>query len=84
MTTTFHHSSLESPRIQKLLAFLKERGQQGATTMEIAVNCASTRPASDVSELRACGIEVQTDFVGTNANGRKVFKYSLWQPVDDL
>ena len=74
---TFHHGTLESPRLAKLLAFLRKRGAVGATTMEITRACATTRASSDVSELAACGVAIETQFKGTNANGRKVYRYRV-------
>lgn len=74
---TFHHSSLESPRLKKLLAFLRDRGAAGATTLEICQHCTTTRASSDVSEARACGVAIVDKFEGTNENGRKIFRYIL-------
>jgi hypothetical protein len=74
---SFHHSSLDSPRLAKLLAFLRAQGASGATTLEITQACTTTRASSDVSELRACGVAVVDRFEGTNAQGRKVFRYFL-------
>ena len=74
---TFHHSSLDSPRLAKLLAFLRAQGASGATTIEITKACVTTRASSDVSELRACGVGVVDRFEGTNESGRKVFRYFL-------
>ena len=74
---SFHHSSLDSPRLKKLLAFLQERGGSGATTFEITQQCQTTRASSDVSELRANGIAVEDSFEGTNENGRKIFRYRI-------
>jgi hypothetical protein len=74
---TFHHSTLESPRLAKLRAFLRAQGAAGATTLQITQACTTTRASSDVSELRACGVAVVDRFEGTNENGRKVFRYFL-------
>lgn len=74
---TFHHGTLESPRLAKLLAYLKQRGDDGATTLELAQGCYSTRPSSDVSELRANGVLIETLFEGVNENGRRVHRYRL-------
>ena len=80
---TFHHSTLESPRIAKLLAHLEAKGEQGATTLELCEQCISTRASSDVSELRACLVDsprwIETVFEGTNENGRRVHRYILRQ-----
>ena len=73
---TFHHSTLDSPRLAKLLAYLRERGNLGATTFELTAECLTTRAASDVSELRANGIPVACEYVGMS-NGRKVHRYKV-------
>jgi hypothetical protein len=78
---TFHHSSLDSPRIKKLLAFLEARGAQGATTIEITTACVTTRASSDVAELRACLVgtakRIETTYEGENENKRRVHRYVL-------
>ena len=78
---TFHHSTLDSPRIKKLLAFLESRGDQGATTIEITSACQTTRASSDVAELRACiagtARTIDTIYEGENDNKRRVHRYVL-------
>lgn len=76
-TRTFHHGDLNSPRIAKLLAFLKERGKQGATSIEISDVCCTPRSASDVSELRANGIGVTCRHESTSEAGRRIYRYTL-------
>ena len=75
--STFHHSTLESPRLAKLLAFLRARCASGATTLEITQSCVTTRASSDVSELVANGVRILTRFDGTTESGRRVFRYVL-------
>ena len=74
---TFHHSTLDSPRLKKLLAFLRERGAQGATSIEISDVCYTPRSASDVSELRANNIPVLARYEGKSGEGRKIYRYVL-------
>lgn len=74
---SFHAASLDSPRLKKLLALLQERGESGATTMEICDQCASTRASSDISELRKNGVQVAMEYRGLNGNNRKVYRYKL-------
>ena len=74
MNKTFHHGKLDSPRVKKVHEALARHGH--LTTMEIAHVCQTTRPASDISELRACGIGVNAEYVGTE-NGRKIYRYRL-------
>ncbi len=74
---SFHHGTLESPRIKKLLAFLRERGTTGATPFDMIANCGTTRPTSDISELRANGIAIDCEFERNTDTERKVFRYRL-------
>ena len=80
---SFHHSSLESPRLKKLLAFLEARGATGATTFEITTNCETTRATSDTSELnaalRAAGDSrwVESVHEGESSTGRKIYRNTL-------
>lgn len=78
---SFHHASKDSPRIVKLVAFLRQRGTTGATSLEIADACTSTRPSSDVSEARACGIQVDCSYEGATETGRKIYRYRIYEPL---
>ena len=54
-----HAAKIEhSPRLQRVLAFLLERGSTGATTWEIMRSCRTCTPC--VNELRANGIRIDT------------------------
>jgi hypothetical protein len=79
--SSFHHGSLNSPRVKEILAHLESKGEVGATTLELKDALVGTRPSSDVSELRAClagsGRWIETKFEGTNANGKRVHRYIL-------
>jgi hypothetical protein len=74
---SFHAASLDSPRLQKLLNFLRDRKSVGATTFEITVNCQTTRASSDVSELGKNGVDIETIYEGKNESGRKIYRYIL-------
>ena len=74
---SFHHSTLDSPRLKKLLAFLRERGTAGATTFQITLACHTTRASSDVSELRANGIAVEAVEEDCTLTNRRIFRYKL-------
>lgn len=63
--------------MQRLLKYLKTRPVLGATTLEIARACDSTRPSSDISELNACGIRTITKYEGISGTGRRIFSYRL-------
>ncbi|MDE2102239.1 MAG: hypothetical protein KGL39_33645 [Patescibacteria group bacterium] len=77
MGRSFHHSTLKSPRLKILLAFLRECGDAGATTIQITEACRTTRASSDVSELRANGIRVEDSYEGMAESGRKIYRYRL-------
>ncbi len=83
---TFHHGTLESPRLKKLLAFLIERGRWGATTFDITAECQTTRASSDISELRANGIDIFCLPEGMNETGRQVNRFFIaeYQPGKPL
>ena len=73
-----HFAKLEdSARLKSILAFLRYRGKQGCTTLEICQHCNSTRASSDLSELAANGVGIVHRFEGVNGNKRKVYRYWL-------
>ena len=79
LKSTFHHGSLKSNRLKNILRCLKNAGMDGTTTFEILNHCypTTTRPSSDISELRANGIKIKTKYEGKSVNGRKIFSYKL-------
>lgn len=66
-----------SLRLQKVLEFLRERGQIGCTPAEIIRACPTTRPSSDVSELRHNGILIDCTYERETATGARVYRYRL-------
>ncbi len=77
-TATFHAGTVEtSPRLSAVLVYLEECGSEGATTLAILQHCPTTRPSSDVSELRANGYTVDCQYVGKSSAGAKVHRYTL-------
>jgi len=82
--SNFHHSTLESDRLVKILTTLRLCGKDGATTLHLAQDCNSTRPSSDISELRACGVGVACRYEGQSATGRKVYRYWLGEFAPNL
>jgi hypothetical protein len=77
MSATFHHGTLESQRLKNLLEFIRGRGRRGVTPMDMIANCGTTRPTSDISELRANGVAIYCDFERCTETGRKVFRYRV-------
>jgi len=61
-----------SPRLQRVLAFLKKVGQLGATTRDIVTGADVCAVNSCIAELRANGIPIDCDMEG---KGR--FRYRL-------
>jgi hypothetical protein len=72
-----HAAKVEkSTRLRKCLMFLRAAGRPGATTAELQGFTASMAPATDVSELRAQGYEIDCTYQGTSRRGRKVYRYT--------
>lgn len=74
---TFQTGSLESPRLKKLIDFLRDCGTAGATTFTITLACNTTRASSDVAELRALGVPIAVAYEGKSEAGRKIYRYRL-------
>ncbi len=73
-----HFAKLDaSPRLQRMLAFLRERGPSGATGREIAVECETLNPATQASELRRNGFNIECSYERTTEGGRSVHRYRL-------
>ena len=59
---SFHAARLgTSKRLQRLVAFLRERGERGATTWEIMQACKLLNVSTYVSEVRHNGLDVTCD-----------------------
>ena len=74
---TFHHASIDSDRIQRIIKALSDAGRSGLTTIQLNDICGSTRASSDVSEVRSCGIPIRCKYEGQTDSGRRVFRYRL-------
>lgn len=73
-----HFAKLEkSPRLRRLLAYLIERGPEGATTREITLNAEIMAVGTSISELRANGCLINCHFQGRTIEGSSVFRYVL-------
>jgi hypothetical protein len=79
MKSTFHHGSPKSFRLKTVLACLRNADKKGVTTFEILNRCypTTTRPSSDISELRANGIKIESKRIGKSANGGQIWNYKL-------
>ncbi len=72
-----HASKLETSKpLQAILSMLRDRGQQGATTKEIADACCVENAATWLSMLRKNGYRIECDYQGV-FDGRKRFRYHL-------
>lgn len=77
---SFHAARVaESPRLRRVLEFLRSRGADGATGWEIVDHCHVMNPGGAVSELRddKNGCLILSYSEGKNVNGRKVWRYVL-------
>lgn len=71
-------ASLDTNRLQSVLAFLRERGERGATTLEIVERCKVLAPNTAIAELRERGIPVsKAKSERETDTGRRVFRYVL-------
>lgn len=76
-----HAARLEaSPRLQRVLAFLKIRGPAGATTREIVEHARVCAVNSCVDELREGGFQISGEWDRTHQAGEKAFRYRLDVP----
>ena len=77
MRPTFHAAKLSSPRLQRILAFLRQRGTVGATSLEIATECQTVCASTCIAELRAGGCSIHTIIERMTDSGATVFRYIL-------
>ncbi len=78
-TGRIHYAKLEnSPRLQEVLAFLRERGGRGATTREILCGCPSVCAVNSVAdELRENGFDVPCVPEFRQDLKKTVYRYTL-------
>lgn len=73
-----HYARLDkSPRLKRLLAYLRTRGDQGATTMEIIVGASVAAVNSAIAELRANGFTINCQPEGATDDGMRIYRYRL-------
>lgn len=73
-----HYAHVEnSPRLQRVLAFLRERGDRGATTLEIGIECKVAAASTYISELRHCGYDIMRACITANGSRVRVHRYWL-------
>lgn len=66
----------------RVLAFLKERGERGATSIEIltATNC--LRYSARIMDLRVEGHDIRGEREGTSEGGAEIWRYRYVPPVE--
>jgi hypothetical protein len=76
-----HAAKLEaSPRLQRVLNFLRLRGKKGATTHEIIEGAHVCAVNSIVDELRENGVLIAGEWVRTHPGGVRAFLYRIVDP----
>lgn len=66
-----------SPRLQKVLLYLRRKAHHGATTMELIRATGQCAINSIMAELRRNGFEIACKLEGVTPDGGKVFRYTL-------
>ncbi|MDQ2999859.1 MAG: hypothetical protein M3Y08_01160 [Fibrobacterota bacterium] len=78
MRPGIHYANLaKSPRLQRLLAYLRVCGSQGATTREIIDGADICAVNSAVCELKKQGFAIVCQMEGRTVSGSSVFRYKL-------
>ena len=68
----------KSERLMRLLKFLRSRGKNGATTLEIARATRGLAVHSDVDDLRKSGEGYEIDCsYEQSRKGRRIYRYTL-------
>lgn len=71
-----HAANLEkSERLQRTYRFIRSFGKFGATSFMIQGHTGSMAVATDVSELRRNGLNIECKYIGTR-NGRRAYSYT--------
>lgn len=72
-----NHADLsKSQRLQAVARLLRDF-PDGLTTFELASAAGSVAIHSDVAELRANGLDIDCQYEGKTAHGRRIYRYSL-------
>ena len=73
-----HNAQLDgSERLRRTLSFIRDWGGlvRGVTSAEIQGHTGSMAVATDVSELRRNGLNIECKYIGTR-NGRRAYSYT--------
>lgn len=66
-----------SPRLQRLLLHLQNRGKYGTTTAQAAQATGVMSVSTAISEIRSQGYPIRCQFEGVTQQGSKIFRYFL-------
>ena len=78
-----HHGNPDrSRRLARALAYVQSAGPVGCTTAELQSWTLSMAPATDISELRQSGYQIDCKAEGMN-NGRRVYRYTYQGRIFD-
>lgn len=80
-----HGTRMEnSDRLRRVYLFLRDRGTQGATSLEIALACKTPAVSTAISELRhKNGLKIHRTREGKTANGSAIHRYRL-APIQEV
>lgn len=70
-------SHVKPSQKSRLLEYLKAKGQQGATSIEIERELTILRYGARIHDLRTDGHEIACERVGTSEAGAAIFRYTL-------
>lgn len=73
----------DSPRLQRVLAFLRERGKAGATGAEFFIHAGAMNPGTTASELKANGHPCVCKYERTAESGARIYRYTLQESLDE-
>lgn len=65
----------KSNRLRKVLSYLKDRGNRGATTRDLVEATGQVAINSIAAELRAQGYRISCTFQGRSLEGNSIFRY---------
>ena len=78
----FHLVKIDGSKpLQRIVAYLGDRGELGATGLEVATQCRVLNVATWVSHLRRQGIPIETVFDRTTEEGARVYRYFFRGPI---
>lgn len=72
-----HNADVEkSERLQRTLIVIRSHGKYGCTSATLQALTGSMAPATDVSELRRNGYDIDCQYTHMTENHRKVYTYT--------